>query len=150
MKYQDKAIQSRPEGTKARLDSYTQLYDTARPAPSEVGSRPALSTTIAGFKLLRADSTDDKAGHLIDIVRLQVVTRGQAKTAAQNKDPLSTETVPRSSLLDLIFKHQGTDPLCIQLKKELKLGQGQESSNQKTTGYKGFRRQPDSGREYSH
>ena len=82
MKCQDKAIQSRPEGTEARLDnSYTQLYDTARPAPSEVGSRPTLSTTIAGFKLLRADSTNDEAGHLIDIVRLQVVTRGQAKTA---------------------------------------------------------------------
>ena len=122
VKCQDKAIQSRPEGTKARLNSYTQLCDTVRPAPSEVGSRPALSTTIAGFKLLRADGTDDEAGHLIDVVRLQVVTRVQAKAAAQNEDPLSTETALRSSLLDLIFKHQGTDPLCIQLKKELKLG----------------------------
>ena len=121
VKCQDKAIQSRPEGTEARLDnSYTQLCDTARPAPSEVGSRPALSTTIAGFKLLRADSTDDEAGHLIDVVRLQVVTRGQAKTAAQNEDPLSIETALRSSLLDLIFKYQGTDPLCIRLKKELR------------------------------
>ena len=70
VEYQDKAIQSRPEGTKARLDSYTQLCDTARPAPSKVGSRPALNTIIAGFKLLRADSTDDEAGHLIDVVRL--------------------------------------------------------------------------------
>ena len=70
VKYQDKVIQSRPEGTEARLDSYTQLYDTARPAPSEVGSRPTLSTIIAGFKLLYTDSTDDEAGHLIDIVRL--------------------------------------------------------------------------------
>ena len=113
VKCQDKAIQSRPEGTKARLDSYTQLYDTARPAPSEVGSRPALSTTIAGFKLLRADSTDDKAGHLIDVVRLQAVTRGQAKAAAQNENPLSTDAVPKSSLIDLIFKYQGTDLLCI-------------------------------------
>ena len=95
-----------------------------------MGSRPALSTTIAGFKLLRADSTDDEASHLIDVVRLQVVTRGQAKMAAQNEDPLSTEAAPRSSLLDLIFKYQGTDPLCIQLKKEL-------------------RQQPDSGQEYS-
>ena len=70
MKCQDKAIQSRPEGTKARLDSYTQLYDIVRPTPSEVGSRPALSTIIAGFKLLYTDSTNDKAGYLIDIVRL--------------------------------------------------------------------------------
>ena len=70
VKCQDKVIQSRPEGTKARLDSYTQLYNTARPVPSEVGSRPALSTIIAGFKLLRTDSTDDKTGHLIDVVRL--------------------------------------------------------------------------------
>ena len=50
--------------------------------------------------------------------------------AAQNEDPLSTETVPRSNLLDLIFKYQGTDPLYIRLKKEL-------------------RQQPDSGRECS-
>ena len=48
----------------------------------------------------------------------------------QNKDPLSIETTLRSSLLDLIFKYQGTDPLCIQLKKEL-------------------RQQPDGSREYS-
>ena len=79
-----------------------------------------LNTIIAGFKLLRADSTDNKAGHLIDIVRLQVVTKGQAKVATQNKDPLSIETILRSSLLDLIFKYQGTGPLCIQLKKELR------------------------------
>ena len=71
MKYQDKAIQSRPEGIEARLNnSYTQLYDTTRPAPSEVGSRPTLSIIIVGFKLLRIDSTNNKAGHLIDIVRL--------------------------------------------------------------------------------
>ena len=70
MKCQDKAIQSRPEGTKARLDSYTQLCDIARPAPLEVGSRPTLSTIIAGFKLLRTDSTNNKAGYLIDIIRL--------------------------------------------------------------------------------
>ena len=76
VKCQDKAIQSRPEGTEVRLNSYTQLYDIARPTPSKVGSRPVLSTIIVGFKLLRTDSTDDKAGHLIDIVRLQVVTRG--------------------------------------------------------------------------
>jgi hypothetical protein len=114
---------SRPEGTVARRDFYPQLGNTARPAPSEVGSRPALNTTIAGFKLLRADSTiDDEAGHLIDVVRLQVVTRGQAKEATQNEDPLSTETAPKSSLLDLSFQHQGTDPLCIRLKKELSQG----------------------------
>ena len=40
--------------------------------------------------------------------------------AAQNKDPLSIETALRSSLLDLIFKYQGINPLYIQLKKELR------------------------------
>ena len=70
VKCQDKAIQFRPEGTKARLNSYTQLCDIARPIPSEVRSRPTLSTIIAGFKLLYADSTDNKAGHFIDIIRL--------------------------------------------------------------------------------
>jgi hypothetical protein len=112
---------------------------------------------MAGFKLLRADGTNDEAGHLIDVVRLQVVTRGQAKTAAQDENPLSTETAPGSSLLDLIFKSQGIDPLCIRLKKELRLGpnkgarpgQGQESSNQKTTDYEGLRRQPDGDQEGS-
>ena len=85
-----------------------------------MGSRPTLSIIIVGFKLLRIDSTNNKAGYLIDIVRLQVVTRGQAKTATQNENPLSIETAPRSSLLDLIFKHQGTNLLYIQLKKELR------------------------------
>jgi hypothetical protein len=61
VKCQDTAIPSRPEGIEARRDFYTQLYDTAR---------PALNTTIAGFKLLRADSTDDEGGHLIDVVQL--------------------------------------------------------------------------------
>ena len=49
--------------------------------------------------------------------------------AAQNEDPLSTETAPRSSLLDLIFKHQGTDPLCIQLKKELRQPDSDQSGS---------------------
>ena len=97
-----------------------------------------LSTIIAGFKLLYTDSTDDEAGHLIDVVRLQAVTRGQAKAAAQNENPLSTDAVPKSSLIDLIFKYQGTDPLCIRLHKELKTSQGHESR----------RLQPDGDRVY--
>ena len=97
-----KAMQSTPEGTEARLDFSTQLCDiTAR---SAIGSRPALNTTMAGFKLLRADGTDDEASHLIDVVRLQVVTRGQAKEAARDENPLSEETAATPGLLDLILK----------------------------------------------
>ena len=126
-----KAVQPVPEGTEAGLYS-TQLCDTARSALdyTVAGSRPALNTTMAGFKLPQAIGTNSEAGHLIDVVRLQAVTRGQARMAARNEDPLSTEAAPDSSLLDLISKSQGTDPLCIRLKKELQ-------------------RQPGSGRDIS-
>ena len=75
---------------------------------------------MAGFKLPQAIGTNSEAGHLINIVQLQAVTRGQAKMAARDEDPLSTEAAPDSSLLDLILRTQGIDPLCTRLKKELK------------------------------
>ena len=74
---------------------------------------------MAGFKLPQVIGINSEAGHLINIVQLQAITQGQAKIAARNKDPLSTEAAPDSSLLDLILKSQGTDPLCMRLKKEL-------------------------------
>ena len=74
---------------------------------------------MAGFKLPQADGTDDKAGYLVDVVQLQVVTRRQARMTAQDENPLNEETTLTLSLLNLILKSQGTDPLSIKLRKEL-------------------------------
>ena len=67
---------------------------------------------VAGFK-----SSDSEAGHLLELVRAQTVTRGQARKAAQEEHPLDAESAP--GLIDLILKSQGTDPLCCRPKKEL-------------------------------
>jgi hypothetical protein len=118
-------------------DFTTQLCNTARPELdfTVAGSRPALAL-VAGFK-----SFDSEAGHLLELVRLQVVTRGEAKKAAQKEHPFAEK--PAHGLIDLILKHQGTDPLCCRLKKELsqKLGSSQEGSSQRDTGYEGTGRQ---------
>ena len=114
------------------FDSITQLYNTARPGLdfTVARSRPAL-VLVAGFK-----SFDSEAGHLLKLVRLQVVTRGEAKKAAREEHPFAEE--PAHGLIDLILKSQGTDPLCCRLKKELlasqKLGSSQEGSS--TRDYK--------------
>ena len=121
-------------------DFTTQLCDTARPGLdyTVAGSRPALAL-VAGFK----SSDNTEAGHLLELVRAQTVTRGQARKAAQEEHPLAAESAP--GLIDLILKSQGTDPLCCRLKKELqtsqKLGSGQEGSSQRDTGYEGTGRQ---------
>jgi hypothetical protein len=57
----------------------TQLYDTVRPGLdfTTARSRPALAL-VAGFK----SSDNTEAGHLLELVRAQTVTRGEAKKAA--------------------------------------------------------------------
>jgi hypothetical protein len=60
---------------------------------------------------------DSKAGHLLKLVRLQAVTRREAKKATQEENPLVEKTAP--NLTTLILKSQGTNPLCVKLKKEL-------------------------------
>ena len=52
---------------------------------------------IAGFK-----SSDSETGRLLELVRLQAVTREEAKTAAQEEHPLAEE--PAHGLIDLILK----------------------------------------------
>ena len=66
---------------------------------------------------------DSETSHLIELVRLQAVTRREAKIATQEENPLVEKTA--LDLIDLILKSQGTDPLCIRLKKEL----GQDGQN---------------------
>jgi hypothetical protein len=55
-----------------------QLYNTVRPKLDYIvaGSRPALAI-IAGFKFF-----DSKAGHLLKLVQMQAITKGEAKKAA--------------------------------------------------------------------
>ena len=60
---------------------------------------------------------DSKAGHLLELVRLQAVTRQEARKATQNKNLLADKTV--IDLLATIRELQGSDPLCLRLKKEL-------------------------------
>ena len=67
--------------------------------------------------MLRAK--DSKASHLLELVRLQVVTRREAKKATQRESPLVNKTV--QDLLNLILKSQRTDPLYIKLKKKLSI-----------------------------
>ena len=116
-------------------DFIIQPYNTVRPKLdfTVARSRPALAL-VAGFK-----SFDSEAGHLVELVRLQAITRGEAKKAAQEEHPFAEE--PARGLIDLILKSQGTDPLCYRLKKELqssrKSGSSQECSSQRDTGYEG-------------
>ena len=76
---------------------------------------------------------DSETGHLIELVRLQAVTRREAKIATQEENPLVEKTAP--DLIDLILKFQGTDPLCIKLKKEL--GQNGQNHGSSQNSYKG-------------
>ena len=60
---------------------------------------------------------DAEAGHLLDVIRIQSVTRREAKKAVLSENPLVDETA--QELLSKITELQGTDPLCTRLKKEL-------------------------------
>ena len=120
-KCQTKAVPDLPLDSVAKCqamavsDFNTQLCDTARPGLDYTiaGSRPALAL-VAGFK---SSDSDSEAGHLLELVRAQTVTKGQARKAAQKKHLFAAESAP--GLIDLILKSQGTDPLCYRLKKEL-------------------------------
>jgi hypothetical protein len=87
---------------------------------------------IARFK-----SFNSEAGHLLELVQIQAITREEAKNAAREEHPFAKE--PARGLINLILKSQGTDLLCYRLKKELqssqKLGSDQEGSNQRDTSY---------------
>jgi hypothetical protein len=59
-------------------------------------------TSIATVQVLCAlpQAEDSEAGHLLELVRLQAVTRREAKEATQGESPLVDETA--EGLLDLI------------------------------------------------
>jgi hypothetical protein len=94
-----------------------------------------LQTSIATVQVLCASprAEDSEAGHLLELVRLQAVTRKEAKEATKGESPLVDKTA--EGLLDLILQSQGTDPLCIRLRKELDTNLGREGY---FTGRKGL------------
>jgi hypothetical protein len=115
----------------------TQRVNTRSPLVDSKGQRalltdkeaigPCLRTPVATVQVLisatpRAE--DSEAGHLIELVRLQAVTRKEARKATKGENPLVDETA--EGLLDLILQSQGTDPLCTRLKKELGINSGRE------------------------
>ena len=65
---------------------------------------PFSRTPIATVQVLCAmpRAEDSEAGHLLELVRLQAVTRRQAKNAAQGESPLVNQTA--LGLLDLILQ----------------------------------------------
>jgi hypothetical protein len=67
--------------------------------------------------LAEQQAEDSEAGHLLDLIRIQVVTRREARLATHDESPLVQETA--LSLLATIRELQGSDPLCLRLKKEL-------------------------------
>ena len=88
--------------------------------------KEVVKTPIATIQALSAkpEAEDSEAGHLLELIRLQAVTREEAKKATQGESPLVDETA--EGLLDLILQSQGTDPLCTRLKKELDTNSGRE------------------------
>jgi hypothetical protein len=85
-------------------------------------SKTPIATVQVLCALPRAE--DSEVGHLLELVRLQAVTRKEAKKATWEEDPLVDETA--EGLLDLILQSQGTDPLCTRLRKELDTTLGRE------------------------
>ena len=79
--------------------------------------------TVQVFCIL-PQAEDSEAGHLLELVKAQAITRREAKEATQGESPLVNETA--EGLLNLILKSQGTDPLCTRLKKELGTNIGHE------------------------
>jgi hypothetical protein len=79
----------------------------------------SLQTPIAAVQVLciRPRIEDSQAGHLIELVRIQAVTRKEARTAVLGKDPLVDKIA--QGLLTKIQELQGTDPLYTRIKKEI-------------------------------
>ena len=69
---------------------------------------------------VRPTAEDSEADHLLELVRLQAVTRREARKATQEENPLGDKTAP--NLLATIRELQGSDPLCLRLRKELGTG----------------------------
>jgi Integrase zinc binding domain/Chromo (CHRromatin Organisation MOdifier) domain len=60
---------------------------------------------------------DRETSHLLDLARIQSVTRREARQAASGENPQDNKT--SEDLLAKILELQGKDPLCMRLKKEI-------------------------------
>ena len=86
--------------------------------------------------MLRAE--DSKAGYLLELVRLQAVTRKDARKAVQGESPLVNKTA--EGLLDQILTLQRSDPLYLRLKKELGTDSSREGYSLDQKGLLSYKR----------
>jgi hypothetical protein len=87
-----------PDNSKLPSLPCLRLHELVAPTlvtHSWVGSRANCSVPLV-------DSKDDKAGHLIELVRIQTVTRREARKATQGENPLVGKTA--TGLLDQILQ----------------------------------------------
>ena len=83
---------------------------------------------------VRPTAEDSEADHLLELVRIQAVTRREARKATQEENPLGDKIAP--NLLATIRELQGSDPLCLRLRKEL--GTGFTACNSYKLGLQGL------------
>jgi hypothetical protein len=88
---------------------------------SELTEREAVGpwTPIATVQALCATprAEDSEAGHLLELIRIQAVTRREARKAVLGENPLVDETA--QGLLSKITELQSTDPLCLRIRREI-------------------------------
>ena len=113
---QSPLVDSKGQWVSGSRDDYTV------PERDAVGSRTPIATVQVLCVLPMVE--DSEAGHLIELVRLQAVTRREARRATRDEDPLGNETA--TNLLATIRELQRGDPFCLRLKKELSANSGRE------------------------
>jgi hypothetical protein len=86
-----------------RVNAPSPLVDSKGQWASNEGA-VGLRTSIATVQVLSASprAEDSEAGHLLKLVRIQAVTRKEARKAVQGESPLVNKTAP--GLLDQILQ----------------------------------------------
>jgi hypothetical protein len=69
-------------------------------------------------------AADDEADHLLQLARMQAVTRKHARSAVRGENPLDEKTA--EGLLSQVKELQGEDPLCLRLRKEYDSGKARD------------------------
>jgi hypothetical protein len=104
-----------------RVNAPSPLVDSKGQWVSELTEREAVGpwTPIATVQALCATprAEDSEAGHLLELVRIQAVTRSEARKAVLGENPLVDETA--QGLLSKITELQSTDPLCMRIRREI-------------------------------
>jgi len=70
-------------------------------SPPDVPLYKAVAPTLVAPDWVGSCAADSEAGHLLELVRIQTVTRREAKRAAQNENPLDDNIL--IGLLDQIL-----------------------------------------------